>query len=135
MNSNLHTSNNGIPQLFRYAMVGVTQNLTGYIIYLALTWLILDPKTAITILYPIGFIVSYAGNKKWTFSHKGGHKQAAIRFTLVHIIGYSINLGLLYIFVDLYGYSHQYVQLAAILFLAFYFFITLKCFVFRKYAS
>lgn len=116
---------------FRYCVVGTAQNLFGYILYIIITWANVDPKIAITILYPIGFTLSYFGNKKWTFSHSGGHSQAVVRFTLTHIIGYIINLVLLYVLVDVYGYNHQYIQLLAMAILVFYFFIALKLYVFK----
>lgn len=122
-------------QFARYAVVGVIHNVIGYLVYLYITWLGLDPKISITILYPIGFAISYIGNKKWTFSHEGSNKQAAFRFILAHVIGYLINLMLLYVLVDLYGYPHQYVQILAISILVFYFFIALKLYVFSVRAA
>jgi len=75
------------------------------------------------------------GNKKLTSLHEGYHKQTIFRFALAHIIGYSISLLLLYVLVDIYGWSHQYVQILAILILVFYFFIALKLFVFKENVS
>jgi len=121
-------------QFARYAVIGVAHNVIGYLVYLYFTWEGLDPKVAITVLYPIGYVISYMGNKKWTFSHEGYHRQALFRFALTHIIGYSINLTLLYVFVDMYGWPHQYVQIVAILILVLYFFIALKLYVFKDNA-
>ncbi len=117
-------------QFFRYALVGVSQNAVGYLLYLLITWFGVDPKLTITILYPVGFFLSYLGNKKWTFTHAGNHGSAIFKFTLVHVIGYSINILMLYVFVDIYGFKHQYVQIAAIFILVFYFFVALKLYVF-----
>ena len=65
----------------------------------------------------------------------GGHAQAAYRFVLMHIIGYLINLALLYVLVDVYGYKHQYVQLLAMAILVFFFFIVLRIYVFKSHSS
>ena len=119
-------------QPIRYAAVGVAQNFLGYLLYLLLTWLGLGPKITISILYPIGFTLSYLGNKKWSFTHSGDNTRAVIRFTLTHIVGYLFNIMLLYVLVDTYDYSHQYVQLLAIAILVFYFFFALKYFVFSS---
>ena len=122
----------GYVQFARYATVGIAQNLFGYILYLLITWSGIDPKITISFLYPIGFTISYIGNKKWAFAHTGNHSRTLFRFTLTHIIGYLFNLALLFILVDVYGYHHQYVQLLAIFLLVFYFFITLRIYVFKN---
>jgi hypothetical protein len=57
--------------------------------------------------------------------------SSAIRFFVAHIGGYSINLAALYVFVDMYGFTHQLVQLLVMAFLVVYFFIALKLFVFN----
>ena len=41
-------------QLARYGVVGVVTNLAGYLVYLFLTWFWLEPKLAVSILYPVG---------------------------------------------------------------------------------
>jgi len=123
---------NGHIQFARFVVVGVTQNLLGYALYILITWAGLDPKLAITFLYPVGFMLSYIGNKKWSFSHDGSHKQAIIRFMITHIIGYAFNIAGLYVLVDIHGYRHQYVQLLIMLILMFYFFFALRLFVFKS---
>ena len=122
----------GYTQFVRYAIVGVVQNLIGYMLYLLITWAGSDPKVTITILYPIGFTLSFIGNKKWTFLHTGDDKLAFYRFALTHLVGYAINIALLYVFVDIYSYAHQYVQLLAMFILVFYFFIAMRTYVFKK---
>ena len=122
----------GYIQFVRFVMVGIIQNLLGYALYISITWAGLDPKLTITFLYPVGFTLSYMGNKKWSFSHKGDHKQAIIRFTITHLIGYAFNIAGLYMLVDMYGYSHQYVQLLIMFILMFYYFLALRMFVFKS---
>jgi putative flippase GtrA len=127
----LHVAkSSGHIQFIRYVIVGITQNLLGYALYLFITWAGIDPKTAITLLYPVGFMLSYMGNKKWSFSHEGKHSQAFIRFAITHIFGYAFNIAGLYVFVDMYGYNHRYIQLLLMFILMFYFFFALRLFVF-----
>ncbi|MGE9984081.1 GtrA family protein [Desulfovibrio sp. SGI.169] len=117
-------------QLMRYGIVGVAQNAVGYGVYLFFTWLGADPKLVVGVSYPLAMLVSFLGNKKYTFDHKGGAAGAGGRFLLAHACSYGINLGMLYVCVDRFGYPHQLVQLAAIFVCAVFLFLALKFYVF-----
>jgi len=109
--------------------VGIIQNGTGYIIYLTLTCIGLDPKVVVAFSYPIAIYVSYQGNKKFTFSGRKG-KKTAFKYIMSHFVAYFLNLLLLYYFSDVLGYPHQIVQLLSIAIVAIYLFIIFKTFVF-----
>ena len=118
-------------QLVRYGVVGVAQNSVGYAVYLFFTWLGADPKLVVGVCYPLAMLISFLGNKKYTFHHKGGTAGAGARFLGAHAVSYGINLAMLYVCVDRLGYPHQLVQLAAIFICAAFLFVALKLFVFR----
>lgn len=119
-------------QLVRYAVVGVITNAAGYLVYLLITYLGVVPKVAMSILYVVGVIASFFGNKRLTFSYNGGVLGAGVRHLIVYMLGYFLNLGLLIMFVDHFGYPHQFVQGLAIFVTAAFLFVTLKHFVFRS---
>ena len=121
-----------IGQLLRYGAVGIFNNLLGYLLYILLTWLWIDPKMAITLLYPIGAITSYFGHAKYAFSYNGGHWNGFARFVIAHCIGFGINIGLLYLFWNLLGYPHQLVQAFAIFIVAGVLFLLFRYFVFPQ---
>lgn len=116
----------------RYGIVGLLTNLAGYLVYLLITYLGMEPKKAITLLYPFGVMLGFLGNRKWTFSHDGYWLKTSVRFLIAHFIGYFINLTLLAIFVDYLGYAHQWVQAVVIFIVAGYLFLSFKFFVFVK---
>ena len=122
-------------QLIRYGIVGIAHNSVGYFVYLFITWLGVDPKIVVGVSYPLAMLVSYLGNKKYTFHHQGGITKSSVRFLLAHAVSYCINLLMLYICVDLLHYPHQLVQLAAIFVCAAFLFVTLKLFVFAGQAT
>ena len=123
-------------QLIRYGLVGVLSNAAIYSVYLLITYLRVEPKTAMTLVYIIGASIGYIGNRKWTFAHRGNSTSAALRYGLAHVFGYLLNLLILYVMVDRLGYSHQWVQAAAILVVAVFLFVVIKSFVFHeRYAS
>jgi putative flippase GtrA len=119
-------------QLFRYGLVGIISNSIGFIIYLLLTHFGTTPKITMSFLYLVGVAMSYLGNRKWTFGHKGSQLGAGIRYVMAHFFGYFINLIILILFVDKLGYAHQWVQAIAIFIVAAYLFLAFKFYVFKS---
>jgi putative flippase GtrA len=119
-------------QLIRYGLVGVASNATIYCVYLLITYLGVEPKAAMTLVYTLGAFIGFIGNRKWTFAHQGNATHAALRYVVAHSFGYLLNFLILYIFVDHLGYPHQWVQAAAIIIVAGFLFIVFKFFVFRE---
>jgi putative flippase GtrA len=122
-------------QLARYAIVGIVTNVLGYLLYLGITALGLGPKKAMTILYVVGVLISFAGNRRWTFSHEGPVGASLLRFSIAHLAGYALNFAILFVFVDRFGYSHQVVQAVAIVIVAAWLFVAFRAFVFRSGAA
>jgi putative flippase GtrA len=122
-------------QLARYAIVGIVTNVLGYLLYLGITALGLEPKKAMTINYVIGVAISFAGNRRWTFSHDGPLGGSLLRFSIAHLAGYALNFTILAVFVDRLGYSHQLVQAVAIVIVAAWLFVAFRAFVFPDRAA
>jgi len=119
-----------VGQLARYGLVGIASNISGYLVYLLLTYLGGDPKVTMTMLYIIGASIGYYGNRQWTFAHKGTMLKSGAKYFIAHLIGYLINLSTLLIFVDKLGYPHQWIQAAAIMIVAGFLFMVFKYYVF-----
>lgn len=117
-------------QLIRYGVVGIANNSLGYVFYLLLTWEWLDPKLAVSLLYPIGALIAYYSHAKYSFEYTGQHSRTLIPFAITHGFGYLTNITLLYVLVDLYLLPHQLVQILAIFVVAGLLFVLLKFFVF-----
>lgn len=125
-------NNKHISQLFSYGMIGIVGNLAAYLAYLFITYLGGTPKLTMSILYVVTAFASFLGNRKLTFDHKGGLLGSGLRFSIAHVFGYLINLGLLFVLVDKFGYPHQAVQVCAIIIVAIFLFLTFKFIVFRE---
>jgi len=121
-----------ISQLCRYGVIGVSVNLAAYLAYLLFTYLGGTPKLTMSVIYVVTAFVSFLGNRKLTFVYQGGLLGSGLRFSIAHFFGYLINLGLLSVFVDKYGYPHQAIQVCAIAIVAIFLFITFKLFVFKE---
>lgn len=122
-------------QLASFSIVGLFSNLFGYVAYLLLVANHLDPKLAATLLYFLGVIISYLGNKRLTFRYTGSFLSAGVRYLSVYILGYLLNLLLIVWLVDRLGLPHQFVQALAIVLVAIVLFAMLRLFVFRQHSS
>lgn len=116
--------------IVRYGIVGVLNNLRGYLIYLVLTWLWLEPKTAVTIMYPVSAAMAYFGHARYSFSYQGKVWHGALRYCVAHVIGYSASIGILYVFSDKLGFPHQLVRFFAIFAVAGILYVLFRYFVF-----
>ena len=116
----------------RYAILGAGVNLVGYLVYLGVTFAGVEPKIAVTVLYAAAATVTFIGNRKWTFGHKGSVSRAGVKYLLSHLAGYALNLLILIVFFDLLGLPHQIVQAAAIAVVAACLFLSSKYIVFRN---
>lgn len=120
-------------QFVRYAIVGVTTNALGYLLYLAVTaWGGLSPKITMSLLYCTGVLIGFIGNYRWAFRHKGAIPASLLRYLLAHVGGYCINFMMLHVFSYTLHYPHQLVQAVAIIIVALYLFAAFKYFVFAE---
>jgi len=119
-------------QFLRYAVVGLVSNLLLFLAYLLITQRGVGHKTTMTLLYAAGVSLTFAFNRNWTFSHQGLVTKAFISYVSIYALGYILNLMVLYLFVDRFGYRHQWVQGSMIVILALMLFTLQKFLVFRK---
>lgn len=123
---------NMLGQIVRYGMVGVLNNLLGYLIYLLITWLWLDPKTVVALMYPIGATTAYFGHARYSFAYSGRTSQGIARYIVAHLIGYVSSIGMLFVFSDCLGFPHQLVQAVSILVVAGILYLLFRYFVFPQ---
>lgn len=120
-----------LKQIFRYGIIGFAHNFTGYFVFLLFTWLGVDPKLVVAVVYPIFAAISYIANKRWTFSHNGEYKRSVLYYVIAHLIGCGLNLFMLYYFVDILHYPHELVQALAVFVVAGFLFLIFRFVVFR----
>lgn len=121
-----------VGQLYRFGLVGIASNLFGYALYLLLTYCGVTPKLTVSILYPIGTIIGFFSSQKWVFESEARPFVAGMRYLLVQLFGYIINIIILIMLVDRLAYPHQIAQLSAIFIVAIFVFTALRIFVFNQ---
>ncbi len=102
-------------QFIRYVLVGVVVNAALYGTYLLLTWWILGSKTAMTITFSVGLLLSFLANRRLTFRHRGDEIAALGRFLACYAIVYLIDFIALWVFAGHLRVPHQIVQGCAVL--------------------
>ena len=95
--------------------------------------LVIQPVVAMTFLYGVGFIVSFIGNRSFTFNHTSALVPTVLRFTLMHIVLYTLRYGIFTYFVTDLCLPHQLVQAFATIFMAILSYTASKRLVFHKY--
>lgn len=119
-------------QLFRYAVVGQLSNILLYGAYLLLTWLGVEPKIAMTLVYAVGVVQTFFFNKHWSFSHRGVYGAAFTRYCLAYALGYAMNFFAFLWMVDRLKYPHQLVQAVMIIVVAATLFLLQRYWVFPQ---
>ncbi len=121
-------------KLFRYAVVGLTLNLLGYLVYLVVTSLGLSPIATVSIFYPLSVLAGYLAHRRHTFQQKAQTLDEITlgRYIVAYATGYLINIGLIQLLYGELGYPHQLVQAGAILIVAIFLFVALNFFVFKE---
>ena len=115
----------------RYVVVGLVSNGLLYLAYLGLVAASLGPKAAATVTYACGVAQTFWFNRAWSFGHQGHAGLALLRYIAVYLAGYLLNMVLLYLLVDIYGWDHRWVQAAMVLGLAVLIFLALRFWAFR----
>jgi putative flippase GtrA len=118
-------------EFFYFGLQGLFLNTVFYLAYLAITAKdYVGPKTAMSVFYLIGMLLSFYFNRTWTFKHEDEFKLPLMRFVLVYGVGYILNLILLIILVDYFNWPHRLIQGAAILLIGILSFFAQKKWVF-----
>lgn len=117
-------------QLIRYGLVGVVSNIVIYFVYLLITYLGVEPKIAMTLLFIIGASIGFIGNRKWTFSHCGDSSSAVLRFLAAYATAYMLNFFCMWVAVDRMGIPHYLVQAVNIMVIGALLYVAQKYWIF-----
>lgn len=118
-------------ELLTFAYIGILTNAFGYALFLLLTqYLLFSPYLAVTFLYPLGIILSYNFNKKYTFANSTTTQKERITFFFIYLLGYFLNIVILFLLITVFNFLEYIAQAIAVVTLALYFFFMQKNYVF-----
>ena len=96
-----------VGQFIRFSLVGVSNTLVFYAIYLVILWLGFSFVVAVTAGTVVGIVNSYVLNKVFTF--RSGKKSTGklmgekIRFVTVYVVQYFVNIAVISVCVNVFG--------------------------------
>lgn len=126
----------GLPGSFvRFAIVGAGSNAALYGAYLGITALGVGPKTAMTIAFALGVVLTFALNRAWSFRSRREPGSAFARYVLTYAAGYALNFAALVVLVDVAGYRHELVQGLMVVVVAVAMFLLQRYWVFAEPAA
>jgi putative flippase GtrA len=121
--------------LARYLVVGASVNVGLYLLYLAITRFPVIPEVAMTIVYLVGIIAGFFFNRNWSFRSSTAVLPGFLRYTLIYVVGYLLQLGLFFTLYQKMGWPHEAVQAIAIVAVACFIFTCLRFWVFSERAA
>lgn len=119
-----------LQQLVIFGAIGIASNAALYAVYLALTELGVGPKAAMTAVFVLGVLCTYALNRRWTFRHDGAAARSAVRYAGAYLLAYAMNVAALALLVDVASLPHRAVMLGLIVTTAGLIFVLQKFWVF-----
>ena len=126
------TKGDTYPDMIRFLVVGVTSNVLLFLAFIALTEFGMEHKVAMTAIFCLGVAQTFLANKIWTFRHSGSTGSTFVRYVLSYAVAYCINFCALYIYVDLFEYSHHLVQGVMIFVVAGLLFLSQRYWIFKN---
>ena len=106
--------NKMIGEMFRYAVIGASSSIVDFLAYVGFTRLIhIGPLVANVLAYLVGHLVSYFGNRHYTFRTTGKMGGEYFRFWVVNIIGLALSQAILAVGLH-YNVPDLYAKVAAI---------------------
>jgi putative flippase GtrA len=118
-------------QFVRYLLIGGLSNGLGYVLYIGLTLLGVNPLFSMSVVYLTSSMIAFTANRAWTFESNQGTGATVIRYILVQFLGYVTNLSMLALLHHGLGLPHYLVQLTAIGVVAIMMFLLSRCYVFN----
>ncbi len=94
-----------IKQFFKFGIVGVINTCSSWVFYYSLVFLNVNYLIATTIAYILSSIIGFLLNKGWVFKKKIYDYRSIIKYYIVYGSSYLLNVGSMYVFVDILGIS------------------------------
>jgi putative flippase GtrA len=119
-------------KITRFFIVGLSNTLLTYLFYVLLIKLELDYKLALFFVYLFGIIFGYLLNRYWTFSSNKQHRRSFIKYLMLYIFVFILNLLFLIFLVDFLFLNPIYSQLFVVLIISLVSFLVQKNWVFSS---
>lgn len=113
--------------------MGALINGSGYLTFLLLLLAGVEHKLSASLTYLLGVLGSFWLNRKIVFGSTQSLRSGLFRLCLMLLAGYALNISMLYLGVDVLGYSARLIQLASIFCVSLFFYFVNKFYVHRSH--
>ncbi len=125
-------NNRHLRQFVKFVLVGVLTTAINFAIYAMLLFFHVNYIAAAIVAFIVATLNSYTWNRIWTFRAGAHRNRWLVRFTLVQLIGLSVNLAVLALLVEFTGMNKLIAQLVANVFVVGSNFVGNKFWTFRE---
>lgn len=122
-----------LQRLARFALTGVANSLVGWAVIFACLLAGMTAVVANVAGFGVGLALSFTLNRHFVFGVRGAVSGAEVlRFLVVFFVAFAVNLAVLLLGVNAFGFSPMLAQVPAIGAYAAVFFLLSQRFVFRR---
>lgn len=114
--------------------MGLAINVCGYIIFLGLLEIGVEPKIGSTALFLISVLLSFWVNRNFVFKAETDFKKGIWRTIITYSAALTLNILIIFVFVDLSGMHPEYVQIFSAILISIFLFFANKSFVHKPNA-
>jgi putative flippase GtrA len=124
-----------IHKFVKFSIVGFVNTVSSYLVFFILLQIIkLGYLLSSIISYIVGIVISYLGNKYWTFQIKRSAWQIEFtKFLILNIIGLTINTSIMVFLVEIFKLHPLLAQVVAMSIVIFYNFLGSHYWVFKEH--
>jgi putative flippase GtrA len=119
-------------ETIRFIVVGGLNTIVGYGCYLGCLALGINYLISLCSSHVVGVTHSFFWNKYWTFKSKGDTKKELLKFILVYLVTFGLNLGVLFIMVEKIHFDKRIAQIGALIIVTLISFLGHKLWSFKK---
>jgi len=125
-----------IKQLIKFNYVGVLTVIIGTSVFMLMIAAGLDYISSLIGDYSAGILFSYFMNKKYTFRViTNSDLLPLIKTSVMYIVSFFLNVILLKLSTEIYGYNLIYSQIVIVFILALFNFLVFKLLIFRAFSE
>lgn len=129
-------STNNLLQAYRFFAVGAVNTVFGLSVIFGLMYFFgLNPTASNLIGYACGFILGYFLNKNWSFKSNAIKDNRILRYLIVILIAYFLNIGLVYFCIKFTNLNPYIAQIGGMIFYTVVSLVGCNQFVFRLKAE
>mgnify|MGYP000668591085 FL=1 len=122
-------------KITRFFIVGASNTLLAYLLYVVLFKLGIDYKLALFFVYLFGILFGYLLNRYWTFSSNKQHRLSFIKYVVLYLVVFILNILFLIFLVDFLLLDPIYAQFFIVLIISLASFLVQDTWVFGRQAK